>query len=86
MTLITILAAIITDLGFISAVGRGTQATAIVFVFPALMFRHGAVLVKHPQMQPMTIALEKEIQFAMRLMVVGAMMGGIGVWAELAMK
>jgi amino acid permease len=82
LTLITTLAAIFTDLGFISAVGGGTLATAIVFVFPALMFR---AVVKHPQMQPATNALEKEVQFAIGLMVVGILMGGIGVWAEMMM-
>jgi amino acid permease len=83
LTLITILAAIFTDLGFISAVGGGTLATVIVFVFPALMFR---AVVKHPQMQPTTIGLEKEVQFAIGLMAVGILMGGIGVWAELTME
>ncbi len=39
LIIITILAALLKDLGFINAVGGGTLETAIVFVFPALMIR-----------------------------------------------
>ena len=79
LTVITILAGIFHDLGLISAVGGGTLATAIVFVFPALMFR-AAIENQH---QPPTPAQLREVKFAMGLMVMGIFMGCVGVWVEL---
>lgn len=39
LTTLTIIAIFVTDLGLINAVGGGLVATAIVFVFPTMMFR-----------------------------------------------
>ena len=39
LTIITVTAAFVTNLGLVAAVGGGTLATAVVFIFPALMFR-----------------------------------------------
>jgi amino acid permease len=79
LAIITVLAAICTDLGFINAVGGGTLATAIVFVFPALMYRAAVEL----QTELPTRAELQEVKFAMGLMVVGVIMGVIGVVVEL---
>jgi amino acid permease len=79
LTVITALAAMCRDLGFINAVGGGTLATAIVFVFPTLMFRK----VMQDKREPITPGEEREVQIALGLMVVGVTMGLIGVWVEL---
>ncbi len=80
LTIITLLAAITKDLGMINAVGGGSLATLIVFVFPALMYR---AAVDH-QAAPPTTVQRREVRFAMALMVVGLIMGAIGVVVELA--
>lgn len=77
---ITSLAVVTKDLGMINAVGGGSLATLIVFVFPALMYR---AAVDH-QVAPPTRAQRREVTFAMTLMVVGLIMGAIGVVVELA--
>jgi amino acid permease len=79
LTVITVVAAMCRDLGFINAVGGGTLATAIVFVFPTLMFRK----VIQDKREPITPGEEREVQIALGLMVVGVTMGLIGVWVEL---
>ena len=79
LTVVTILAAIFTDLGFINAVGGGTLATVIVFVFPALMYN---AAIKE-QVEPVTQDQRREVKFAFGLMVLGIVMGIIGVVVEL---
>jgi Ca2+/Na+ antiporter len=82
LTVITSVAAVTTDLGMINAVGGGTLATLIVFVFPALMYR---AAVDH-QVPPPTSSQTREVAFAMTLMVVGLIMGAVGVAVELARR
>ncbi|EEC45842.1 predicted protein [Phaeodactylum tricornutum CCAP 1055/1] len=72
LAIITIIAVFVTDLGIINAVGGGTFATAIVFVFPALMYR-SAVQKMGPSSN------EMEVYFALVLMVFGIGIGAIGV-------
>jgi amino acid permease len=79
LIIITILAALFKDLGFINAVGGGTLATAIVFVFPALMYR--AVI--RAQVHPPTPGQRREVSFTMGLLVLGVIMGATGVVVEL---
>ena len=79
LVIITILAGFCRDLGFINAVGGGTLATAIVFVFPAFMFR--AAL--RNRLEPTTRKEEIEIMAVMVLMVVGVIMGVVGVYVLL---
>jgi amino acid permease len=76
LIIVTILAAFCTDLGAINAVGGGTLATLIVFVFPALMYR--AVVGEMP-----TLSETREVKFALGLMVIGVLMGIVGVVVEL---
>lgn len=76
--IVTSLAILVTDLGFVNAIGGGTLATAIVFVFPALMYRAAV----RGQSIPDIPGQECEVKFAMVLMVVGVIMGAIGVVVE----
>mmetsp|Transcript_40699 Transcript_40699/g.85505 ORF Transcript_40699/g.85505 Transcript_40699/m.85505 type:complete len:482 (-) Transcript_40699:249-1694(-) len=76
LTIITILAAICTDLGAINAIGGGTLATLIVFVFPYLMYRKAVG-------ENSTIEERREVSFALLLMLVGVLMGIVGVVVEL---
>lgn len=64
----------------INAVGGGSLATLIVFVFPALMYR---AAIDH-QVAPPTRVQKQEVLFATTLMVLGLIMGAIGVVVELA--
>jgi hypothetical protein len=82
LVVITALAAVSKDLGMVNAVGGGSLATLIVFVFPALMFR---AAVDH-QSSPVTDSQKREVRFAMILMVTGLIMGAIGVIVELVHK
>ena len=79
LVIVTTLAAICKDLGFINAVGGGTLATAIVFVFPALMYQ--AAIERQPG--PPSPGERQEVKFTMGLMVVGVIMGIVGVVVEL---
>jgi amino acid permease len=79
LIVITILAAFVTDLGFINAVGGGTLATAIVFIFPAVMYRAAVDAQVHPPSRFQRL----EVRFAMGLMVLGVLMGAVGVVVEL---
>ena len=80
--IITVLAATCHDLGFINAVGGGTLATAIVFVFPAFMFR-AAMKYRPLQQSTTTPSEELEIKIVLCLMVVGVIIGVIGVYVLL---
>jgi len=76
LAILTVTAIFVTDLGLINAVGGGTLATALCFVFPALMYRQAV-------RQERTGA-EREVMFAMILMVVGVVLGLVGVWEAIA--
>ena len=73
--MLTILAMLITDLGLINAVGGGTIATALCFVFPALMYDSAVVQDKGQR--------TTECYFALTLMVIGIMLGLVGVWVAI---
>ena len=79
MVIITAVAAVTKDLGMVNAVGGGSLATLIVFVFPALMFRAAV----NNQSSSVTDSQKREVRFAMTLMVLGLIMGAIGVIVEL---
>ena len=75
-------------MGLINAVGGGTLATAIVFVFPTLMYRQAVH--KKPfdeedleegeeEIERPTLAQKREVTFSMALMWAGIAMGLIGV-------
>lgn len=74
--LVTILAAVFKDLGTINAVGGGTLATLIVFVFPTLMYRKVIIEMPSP-------GEEREVKVVVVLMILGVIMGFIGVIVEL---
>lgn len=81
LTIITTIATFFDDLGLVNAVGGGTVATAIVFVFPTLMFN--AAVHKGPSGPP-SAADSREALFALLLMWVGIAMGLTGVWMAIA--
>ena len=70
---LTVTAMFITDLGLINAVGGGTLATAMVFVFPTYMFR---TLVKEQAL----VSEEREVFMVTLLAVFGIVLGIIGVY------
>ena len=75
LTIITVFAVFTTDLGMINAVGGGSLATILVFVFPVLMYE------KAIQMLGSRASLweHREVQFAYGLMVFGLIVGFVGV-------
>jgi amino acid permease len=79
LSVITGLASVITDLGYVNAVGGGTLAAAIVFVFPYLMF--SAAL--KSQSIPLAPDQRMERTLAFALLIVGVALGVIGVIVEL---
>lgn len=86
--IVTLLAMVVTDLGLINAVGGGTLATAIVFVFPTLMYRQ-AVLRKTfdeevEEFDGPSDAEKREVKIALAFMCAGIVMGVIGVWIAIA--
>jgi amino acid permease len=84
LSVVTLIAMVIEDLGLINAVGGGTLATAIVFVFPTLMYRQAV------QREPFDEEMEqtdgpsddekREVKITLALMCAGIVMGIIGVW------
>jgi hypothetical protein len=86
----------VTDLGLINAVGGGTLATAIVFVFPTLMYRQAVKRKNFEEEQwdeeegdeeeedlP-TPAQKREVLFSTVLMWMGIAMGAVGVYMAIA--
>mmetsp|Transcript_8925 Transcript_8925/g.24733 ORF Transcript_8925/g.24733 Transcript_8925/m.24733 type:complete len:478 (-) Transcript_8925:1507-2940(-) len=76
LTILTILAMFITDLGLINAIGGGTLATIMVFIIPTIMFRN---LVNKEGLN----GQEFEVGLATALMVIGIIMGVIGVYLSI---
>eukprot|EP00980_Cylindrotheca_fusiformis_P008080 scaffold1722_cov120-Cylindrotheca_fusiformis.AAC.10 len=76
LTILTLIAGVCTDLGAVNAIGGGTLATLIAFVFPALMYRQ--LVADTP-----TLGEKREVKFALALMVIGVIMGFVGVVVEL---
>jgi hypothetical protein len=79
LAIVTVLASFVTDLGYVNAVGGGTLAAAIVFVFPYLMY--SAAMKAQPV--PPSQAQRMEVSFAFGLLSVGVIMGLVGVIVEL---
>lgn len=76
LSIITIIAFFVTDLGLVAAVGGGTLGTAVVFIFPALMFRRAI----HDLGPKATVQQKKEVVHCLTLMCLGIIMGVIGAW------
>ena len=84
LSAVTLVAMVFEDLGLIIAVGGGTLATAIVFVFPTLMYRQAV------QREPFDAEAEqidgpsddekREVKITLALMCAGMVLGTIGVW------
>ena len=81
---ITVIAAFVLDLGLVAAVGGGTLATAVVFIFPALMFRSAVQEEEGEAKEEVSIEQKREVIFCLALMFLGILMGAIGVWLALA--
>jgi amino acid permease len=79
LSCITLTAVFVTDLGMINAVGGGTIAIAMCFVFPAMMFWQAVQNLPVPEPR-----LIMESKVALLLMVIGVSVGLVGVWQELA--
>jgi amino acid permease len=77
VALVAVAAIYITDLGQINAVAGGTIATAIVFVFPAMMYR---VAVENDSSSKLYVARRQEVVFVFGLMIIGIVLGLTGVW------
>jgi amino acid permease len=72
LTIITVVAMFVTDLGLINAIAGGTGATAMCCVFPVIMFQK--VIVNQYGKRT------AEVWFALILMIVGVILGIVGVW------
>lgn len=79
LTILTLLAVAFHDLGLINAVGGGAFATFLCIIFPALMYRQCI-----QQSPDKNIDDEREVSFALCLMVVGAVLGAVGVWQSIS--
>ncbi|GKY95706.1 hypothetical protein MPSEU_000531400 [Mayamaea pseudoterrestris] len=76
---ITLTACVVTDLGLINAVGGGTLAMAIVFVFPTLMYQ---AAVRRKQ-DDASVHERREAHLALVLMIFGVAVGLTGSWLAL---
>ena len=74
LSVITALACHFTDLGLVNAVGGGALGTAVVFVFPSIMF-YSAVR----NQKEASFWLKCESIFCLLLMLLGIVMGVVGV-------
>jgi len=74
LSVITSLASNFKDLGLVNAVGGGALGTAVVFVFPSIMFVYAVTSLKE-----VSFWLKFESFMCLMLMAVGITMGIIGV-------
>jgi hypothetical protein len=72
LTLLTIVAIFVTDLGLINAVGGGSLATIIVFIVPTFMF-HAVAQERGPAQAP-------DVHLAVSLCFFGVVLGVVGVF------
>ncbi len=79
LAILTLFAVVFHDLGLINAVGGGAFATFLCIIFPALMYRQSVY--QSPDKSPEE---EREVQFALCLMVIGVVLGAVGVWQSIA--
>ena len=76
LTVLTIGAVFVTDLGLINAVGGGLVTTPIVFLFPTIMYRGGMKFLPFDELKRQ----QNEVRLATGLGVVGTMFGLTGAW------
>jgi len=82
--MITVIACFVTDLGVINAITGGFLSTAIVFVFPALMYRESVAATLENNIMEETMDVEKEwrlrneVKLAYALMIAGVVLGFVG--------
>lgn len=76
LTIITVLAILLKDLGVVVAVGGGTLGTAVVFIVPTMMFCRAVTLLGDKA----TVELKRETIFTNVLMWFGIFIGVVGVW------
>ena len=74
---LTVTAIFVTDLGLINAVGGGLVASAIVFVFPTIMFRAATNQKVEGEDE---CGAQAEVSFALVLTAMGIVVGVIGSW------
>jgi amino acid permease len=79
LTLITLLAMVLQDLGLVTAVGGGTLGTVVVFIVPTLMFDKTVKLMGTKAAS----GLKQEVYFVTVLMWIGIAIGVTGVWIAL---
>lgn len=81
LSLITVTAMFVSDLGVINSVGGGTIAVLMCFVFPAMMFQRAIQDLEGTS----TKSQRFEVKIVMLLMILGCSMGIVGVATELAL-
>jgi amino acid permease len=74
LSLITLIAAVVSDLGLINAVAGGTIAVLVVFALPAMMYRKAVLLLG----QAATIKQHYEVVIVFQIMSIGAVLGAVG--------
>jgi hypothetical protein len=79
LSILTIGAIVFHDLGLINAVGGGTLATFLCFVFPALMYRRAVLMTPCPATSSSAYRVS-ESWFALAFMAVGVVLGALGVY------
>ena len=81
LSLITLVAAFVTDLGVINSIGGGSVAVLMCFCFPAVMFQKAI-----QDLGETSLASQRlEVKIVMFLMVVGCVVGVGGVVTEVAL-
>lgn len=83
LVLVTVLAALFDNLGMLNAIGGGTIATAVVFIFPTMMYR-GALLHNNLSLDGAKPDELREVRLVTILMMFGIVMGLVGVWMGIA--
>jgi hypothetical protein len=80
LSIISLLAMKVKDLGFVLSFAGATLGNALIYVFPAIMFR-AAVAKKGDAATP---AQKREVKFAMLTALIGIVFGGVGAKMSLA--
>ena len=79
LLVITMMAGIFTDLGVVLSLGGATLATAVIYIFPSLMFRSAVSNLG----KDATDADKQEVKIVMSLMWFGIVIGAIGACMEI---
>ena len=83
LMILTIMSMYVTDLGLMNAIGGGTLATAIVFVFPTIMYRRAVHKLENDDHLDEVAKEWHQVNATTFVMVFGVVLGVVGVYESL---